>query len=270
VLLSADRMPAASKKALLEIWEGRPQDGPVNAAVCISDNDRMDPADPLEGFAMGDKRACYVYFPEFTQEETLAWARGDLKRRGLEIPPQALDEAAGRYGTQLHLWAGFLNRLDLTATARGRVSLEQARAAIEAQSQEAGAAWMQWETVLLEVFSRRSGPAGLGRLLEAGQNFIEASGETPEYCFLRYLRTAGDRTYEIACLKAAVAPSRAFPYSRWKPALQAAAPRWDWPGLERAYTLLLNGERQLKTGELSGETVWSSWLASFWRLAETG
>ncbi|MBI4370022.1 MAG: hypothetical protein HY547_07320 [Elusimicrobia bacterium] len=258
VLDRVEKLSAANKKSLLELidrWEESAAQGTI--LIFVSDSEKKpDPADPLEGRMMASPAACHVFLPELRISEVASWARGELKRRQIEISASALDHACGVLANELHAWNNLIVNLDLSLGIRRRASLEDVTELLEGASIDQERIRRRFYDRALDVMiAKENSGELLCQFLSDVEDIMAKSpqGETP--AALGLLRGFADWTYEMGLAKAGGYSSRRKRDPDLDRRLMASAKRWSWDEVIRLYDSLIVAERRIKTGFLPPETV---------------
>ncbi|MBI4668959.1 MAG: hypothetical protein HY747_07210 [Elusimicrobia bacterium] len=95
IVEKTDRLNAASKRSLLEVLDDfEEKEGISKIIVFISESDRQDITDPLEGHLLANQNACHIFFPALTEAEALSWAiclgQSDKKSHSLSRGPASI------------------------------------------------------------------------------------------------------------------------------------------------------------------------------------
>lgn len=265
VIQQVDRLPAAAKKALLELLENPSPGQPV--LICMTDNERVDAADPLEGYAFSSPQAAHVFFPILTDMEVMGWAKGELKRKNIEAPPEVLDTVASVYGNELYSWANFIKSLEMYLGDRRKADKKDVETLLNSATPREEAAWRELEQSVFQMLERDGDGETLAALLGQLEQFIESASDSTESCVIRVYQLLGERVYELASSKAGVVPSRRFPYVSYQGLIRQAAPKWNWEEIKQLYAFVLDGERHMKTGLMEAKSSAIHCLSRLWELS---
>lgn len=264
VIERVDELSAASKKILLDILEQWEADTSSKILVFISQAERMDATDPLEGHLIANSRACHVYFPFLTEAEVLAWARGELRRKKIEADGIALDMALEAYSNDLYSWMNLIENLEIYLGGPGRAGVTEVEKLLGISTAREDRIVEEINRAAIGAFAQgRSSGEILGRSLKAAEQLLISSAEGPPGCALRVMRIFADVVYELGVCKAGVYSSRRRHDPDLADLLDRAAGRLDWGGIKRLYSTLLEGERNIKRGLLPPETVLRKFLFDF-------
>ncbi|MBI4064384.1 MAG: hypothetical protein HY401_08815 [Elusimicrobia bacterium] len=263
IIERADRIGAPAKRSLLEILENWQEGNTASKVIIfISQDDRIDAADPLEGHLMTSPKAYHVFFPVLTENEVVSWAKGEFKRRGLAVSSEIMERAAGAFSNDIYNWINMIRALELCAGPAGEVKLEDAREFLGSFSFQEERILGDFQRLALEALALKKTEEELfGRMTAAMERLLGASPESDQTCVLRALRVFADLVYELGVAKSGVYSSfrKRFPEVYYQ--LQKAAPLLSWPDIKGFYAALIEAERNIKTGRLEARSAFQEFTA---------
>ncbi|MFC1520848.1 DNA polymerase III subunit delta [Elusimicrobiota bacterium] len=255
IISSADVVKGNKKKELIDILENFENAGVRDKIIILSSNKtRSDIDDPLEGYLIASKSALHVYFPILTLGEVVAWASGELKRSSLYLDPYVLDIISQKYQNQLYLWAQFIERLKLFSPDGRNVTDAEALTLVGEECPE-DPGHLHLKNSFMSIFATdTNNPASaMHQSLERVNSEITLHHSSESQAALKVLKVLQDAVFEIARDKSGA--NYGFTRRRIDEGYQAriknASSRLDWGNIEVCLGIILEAERNIKTGAIT-------------------
>lgn len=267
IIEQCDKFSAASKKTLIDILEKIDDEGPMvnKILIFISQKERMDAADPLEGHIMAGPSGCHVFCPVLDENDILSWAKGELRRRRIEVEPKALSQAVTAISTDLYSWMNLINHLELLRESP--IGSGQIASLLGAGTIHEEKLYDDLRLAAFESLSRKT-PAdqSLKQILGAAEQLTGSSSEGPQETVLKILRLFADGVYELGAAKAGAYSSIYRHHPELADLIRKAAGLWNWDGVKTLYDLLLQAERHIKKGILNPEAALRKFVYDYYEL----
>jgi len=265
-----DAISASLKKSFLETivaWEEQENTGKI--LIFISDEAKVDPADPLEGHFLANSGVTHVFFPYLTITEVTALMKGELKRRKKSVPEDCYEKMATVYGNDFYQWNNFVEQLDLYLGDKVSAGPEDIDALLAIASGQENIIYNAIEKAILT--SLQGNPSGqtLKELVLNLEKLLQNTSESLQFTSLQILRYLGDMTYEIGLAKSGVSSYRRMYESPRQVIAKTCAQKFNWDHVSELCEIALGGERQIKTGALPPEIAAQEALKKVWEFAHS-
>ncbi|MBI2070061.1 MAG: hypothetical protein HYT79_05605 [Elusimicrobia bacterium] len=265
IIEKVEKIKAADKRSMLEVLEAYFEtEAAGKIVVMISEAQRMDVADPLEGFLLANPSAAHVFFPVLTEEDVVSWAKGELRRKNIEVGQESLERIARSYANELYSWANLIKNLELSLGSKKRAEPQDVEMLLADSSPKEDRLLDELSDTAYALLDRsRSAPACLGQALFLSDGLFAAGVEGPQAAALRLMRAFADAVYELGVAKSGTYSSRQKRDYNLGVRLKKAASLWSWESVRKLYSVLIDGEMDLKTGRLAPESAAKKFLMAF-------
>lgn len=259
-----DKIKVVLKQQLLEILDALEEQNDLSKILLfISNNERTDAADPLEGHFLASQLASHIYFPLLTIEEVASWAKGEFKRREIVVSQELLEKVSVVYGNDLYLWSNLLERTALFLAGGKKLSTKDIEELLAASSTQEDILLERLEGVILNALKNGASGDDLRSLTASLRDFFVATKDPPQTSCIRILWLLSDIVYELGLTKSGSARHRRF-VDKKAMLIKDCAPKINWEKIQDFYKTFLEAERQIKTGALEPTIAIQECLSNLW------